>query len=138
MAQMNREIGYDRGSMRKPFDKGPRKSPYCLCVTRDGKRQEEEWSSAGSLTLRQDKSAFSLATSFGPRPLLCPSSRFYEILRRRMLGGKPEAAGKIEEDQQEQIRDLEHDCTAHLTKGERHMGGEWEREENPRKKEKDG
>lgn len=29
--------------------------------------------------------------------------------------------GEIEEDQQEQTRDLEHDCTALLTKGERHV-----------------
>lgn len=53
------------------------------------------------------------------RSLPLPLFQSDGILRERMLGSR--SRRKIEEDQQEQTRDLEHDCTALLTKGERRV-----------------
>lgn len=134
------ETGIRRSSMRKPFDKRPRKSPYCPCVTRGGKRQEGRMEQRRIVNVEVGQ-----IRPCSPWPrlsalVLCPPSRSCEILRGRECydpeaWGEGEGGGEIEEDQQEQTRDLEHDCTAHLTKGE---GRKKIKREKRRKRGRDG
>lgn len=77
------------------------------------------------------------------RPLLCPPScNFARSYRRERQDAR--SRRKIEEDQQEQTRDLEHDCTAHLrrrrwsSKGAREVSKERERWVNAEEAHREG